>query len=158
LICLSAQWLGPWWDVRSLVTALITARGLAGRVAAGGEPLGLTTDPRRVERMLANLIGNAVGHSGRDVVVRTGTDGAHGYVGVADAGPGIPPEHLPRVLERFCKAGSARADAGSGLGLAIAQENARLLGGNIRVTSDAQRGSVFLLVLPLGSAGDVSGL
>jgi two-component system sensor histidine kinase MtrB len=77
---------------------------------------------------------------------------------VADAGPGISPEHLPHVLERFCKADSARAGAGSGLGLAIALENARLLGGNIRVTGDVQRGSVFWLVLPLGSAGDVSEL
>jgi two-component system sensor histidine kinase MtrB len=93
------------------------------------EPLGLTTDPRRVERMLANLIGNAVEHSGRDVRVRTAAGGAHGYVKVADAGPGILPEHLPRVLERFCKSDSARAGAGSDLGLAIAQENARFLGG-----------------------------
>jgi len=90
--------------------------------------------------------------------VRTGAGGAHGYVEVADAGPGISPEHLPHVLERFCKADSARAGAGSDLGLAIALENARLLGGNIRVTSGVQRGSVFWLVLPLGSAGDVSGL
>lgn len=60
-------------------------------------------------------------------MVRTGTDGAHGYGEVADAGPGIPPEHLPRVLERFCKADSAPAGAGSGLGLAIARESARLL-------------------------------
>ena len=72
------------------MTVLITARGLADRVAAGGEPLGLTTGPRRVERMLANLIGNTVEHSGRDVVVRTGAGGAHGYVEMADAGPGHP--------------------------------------------------------------------
>jgi len=145
-------------DVRSLVTALITARGLADRVITDGEPLRLTTDPRRVERILANLVGNAVEHSGRDVRVRTGTDGAYGYVDVADAGPGIPPEHLPHVFERFYKADSARTSAGSGLGLAIAQENARLLGGHISVTSDVRRGSVFRLVLPLGSAGDVSEL
>jgi two-component system sensor histidine kinase MtrB len=56
------------------------------------------------------------------------------------------------------KADSARTGAGSGLGLAIAQENARLLDGNIRVSSDVERGSVFRLVLPLGSAGDVSEL
>jgi two-component system, OmpR family, sensor histidine kinase MtrB len=66
--------------------------------------------------------------------------------------------HLPHVLERFREADSARVGAGSGLGLAIALENARLLGGNIPVSSDVQRGSVFWLVLPLGSAGDVSGL
>jgi signal transduction histidine kinase len=143
-------------DVQAVVAALISARGWQDRVAVDGGPLTLTTDPRRVERILANLVGNAVEHSGRDVVVRTGTDGANGCVDVADAGPGIPPEHLPHVFERFYKADSARAGLGSGLGLAIAFENARLLGGNISVSSDTERGSVFRLTLPLGPGGDVS--
>ncbi len=143
-------------DVRAVAAALISARGWEDRVAVNGDPLELTTDPRRIERILANLIGNAVEHSGRDVEVRTGTDGADGYVDVADAGPGIPPEHLGHVFERFYKADSARASGGSGLGLAIARENARLLGGNISVSSDVRRGSVFRLVLPLGPEGDVS--
>ncbi len=143
-------------DVRSVVVALISARGWQDRVAVHGGSLTLTTDPRRIERILANLVGNAVEHSGRDVVVRTGTDGAHGCIDVADTGPGIPPEHLPHVFERFYKADSARAGLGSGLGLAIALENARLLGGDISVSSDVEGGSVFRLTLPLGSAGDVS--
>jgi signal transduction histidine kinase len=143
-------------DVGSIVAALISARGWEDRVAVDGEPVTLTTDPRRVERILANLVGNAVEHSGRDVGVRTATDGAHGFVDVTDAGPGIPPEHLPHVFERFYKADSARTGAGSGLGLAIALENARLLGGNISVSSDVERGSVFRLTLPLGPAADVS--
>src|SRR5712691_10577740 len=143
-------------DVQAVVAALISARGWQDRAAVDGGPLTLTTDPRRVERILANLVGNAVEPSGRDVVVRTGTDGADGCVEVADAGPGIPPEHLGHVFERFYKADSARASGGSGLGLAIARENARLLGGNISVSSDVRRGSVFRLVLPLGPEGDVS--
>ncbi len=143
-------------DVRSLVTALISARGWEERVTVDGEPLTLTTDPRRVERILANLVGNAVEHGGRDVRVRTCTDGAVGRVDVADAGPGIRPEHLPHVFERFYKADSARASPGSGLGLAIAFENARLLGGNLGVSSQVERGSVFRLTLPLGPTSDVS--
>ena len=143
-------------DVQAVVAALISARGWQDQVAVDGGPLTLTTDPRRVERILANLVGNAVEHSGRDVVVRTGTDGAHGWIDVADAGPGIAPEHLPHVFERFYKADSARAGLGSGLGLAIASENARLLGGNISVSSEVERGSVFRLTLPLGPGGDVS--
>ena len=143
-------------DVRCIVAALISARGWEGQVAVDGEPLTLTTDPRRIERIVANLVGNAVEHSGRSVGVRTGTDGAYGLVDVADAGPGVPPEHLPHVFERFYKADSARTSPGSGLGLAIALENARLLGGNISVSSDVKRGSVFRLTLPLRPAGDVS--
>jgi Histidine kinase-, DNA gyrase B-, and HSP90-like ATPase len=85
-----------------------SARGWQDRVAVGGEPLTLTTDPRRIERILANLVGNAVEHSGLDVGVRISTDGVHGCVEVADAGPGHPPEHLPHVFERFYKADPAR--------------------------------------------------
>jgi two-component system sensor histidine kinase MtrB len=143
-------------DVRSLVTALIGARRWQNQVCVTGKPLTLATDPRRVERILANLVANAVEHSGRDVEVRTGTDGAYGYVDVADAGPGIPPEHLPRVFERFYKADPARTGTGTGLGLAIAQENARLLGGTIGVSSDVERGSVFRLTLPLSPPADVN--
>jgi signal transduction histidine kinase len=143
-------------DIKSIVTALVGARGWLDRVAVEGEPLTLITDPRRVERILANLVENAVEHSGRDVRVRTSTDGGQARVEVTDGGPGIPPDQLPLIFERFYKADSARASAGSGLGLAIALENARLLDGDISVSSDVQRGSAFRLTLPLGLAGDVS--
>jgi signal transduction histidine kinase len=145
-------------DVRSILVALISARGWHDRVAVDSEPLMLITDPRRIERILANLVDNAVEHSGRDVRVRTSTDGAHGCVEVTDGGPGIPAEQLPLIFERFYKADPARTSAGNGLGLAIALENARLLGGNISVASDVQRGSVFRLTLPIGLADDVSEL
>jgi two-component system sensor histidine kinase MtrB len=145
-------------DVRSLVTALIAARRWQDQVSVGGEPLTLATDPRRVERILANLVANAVEHSGRDVSVRTGADGAYGYIDVADAGPGIPPEHLPHVFERFYKADPARTSTGSGLGLAIARENARLLGGAMVVSSDVAHGSVFRLTLPLSPPANVNEL
>jgi two-component system sensor histidine kinase MtrB len=141
-------------DVRSIVTGLISARGWQDRVAVDVGPLTLTTDPRRIERILANLVENAVEHSGRDVRVRSSTDSVHGCIEVADGGPGIPPDRLPLIFERFYKADSARASAGSGLGLAIALANARLLGGDITVSSDVQRGSVFRLTVPLGPADD----
>jgi len=143
-------------DIRSIVTGLIGARGWQDRVALDGEPLTLTTDPRRIERILTNLVENAIEHSGRDVRVRTSANGTCGCVDVTDGGPGIPPEQLPLIFERFYKADSARTSAGSGLGLAIALENARLLGGDISVFSDVQRGSVFRLTLPAGQAEDVS--
>lgn len=143
-------------DIRFIVTALIGARGWQDRVAVDGEPLSLVTDPRRVERILANLVENAVEHSGRDVRVRTATDAVSGCVEVTDGGPGIPAEQLPLIFERFYKADSARTSGGSGLGLAIALENARLIGGDITVSSDVRSGSVFRLTLPIGQADDVS--
>ena len=63
-------------------------------------------------------------------------------------GPGIPPDRLPHVFDRFYKADTARAGPGSGLGLAIALENARLLGGDIEVWSEVGRGTRFTLRLP----------
>jgi two-component system, OmpR family, sensor histidine kinase MtrB len=143
-------------DARSIVTALISARRWQDRVTVAGEPLMLTSDPRRLERILTNLIGNAVEHTGGAVAVQVASDGAQACVEVTDAGPGISAEHVPHVFERFYKADSARAGAGSGLGLAIALENARLLGGNIIVRSDVERGSVFRLTLPMEPAGDVT--
>jgi two-component system sensor histidine kinase MtrB len=70
-------------------------------------------------------------------------------VEVADDGPGIPPEHLPHLFERFYKADAARSGGGTGLGLAIAHENARLLGAALEVESDPGRGSRFTLRLPV---------
>jgi two-component system sensor histidine kinase MtrB len=70
-------------------------------------------------------------------------------VEVSDQGPGIPPDVLPHVFERFYKADPARAGGGSGLGLAIALENARLLGGSIDASSTVGAGSRFTLRLPV---------
>jgi len=140
-------------DILAIATALVAARGWSDLVLVDGQPLIVATDPRRIERILANLIGNAVEHSGHDVRVRTHADDDYGYVDVADGGPGIAPDHLQHVFERFYKADAARSHGGSGLGLAIALENARLLGGDISVSSDVQRGSVFRLTLPLAYDG-----
>jgi two-component system sensor histidine kinase MtrB len=109
----------------------------------------LTTDPRRVERIVANLVGNALEHGGRDVAVRVGADGLGAFVEVADRGPGIAREDLPHLFERFYKADPARTGRGTGLGLAIALENARLLGGDVAVWSEPGQGSRFTLRLPV---------
>ena len=108
----------------------------------------ITSDPRRLERIVANLVGNALEHGGGNgVAVRVGRDGSGAFVEVADRGPGIPPEHLPHLFERFYKADPSRTGRGSGLGLAIAQENALLLGGEIDVRSEPGAGSTFTLRL-----------
>jgi signal transduction histidine kinase len=134
-------------DLSAAIAAVVRARGWDGRVRLDAEKTIVTTDPRRLERIVANLVGNGLEHGGDSVTVRVGRDGEHAFVEVADQGPGIPPEHLPHLFERFYKADPSRSGPGSGLGLAIAQENARLLGGEIEVRSEPGRGARFTLRL-----------
>jgi signal transduction histidine kinase len=136
-------------DIGSLVATAVRSRRWDDRVSIDRDDVVLTTDPRRLERIVANLIGNALEHSGRDVSVRVGMDGLGAFVEVTDTGPGIPPDRLLHVFDRFYKADSSRAGPGSGLGLAIALENARLLGGDLDVWSEVGRGTRFTLRLPL---------
>jgi signal transduction histidine kinase len=132
-------------DVAALVRAAVRARGWQDRVQIEGDGLSVTSDPRRLERIVANLVDNALEHGGSSVSVRVG----EGEIEVADDGPGIPPEHLPHVFERFYKADASRSGSGTGLGLAIARENAILLGGRLEVASEPGAGSRFTLVLPV---------
>ena len=135
-------------DLASLTAAILRARGWSERVHLDGEGTEVTTDPRRLERIVTNLVGNALEHGGGDgVAVRVGRDGSGAFVEVADHGPGIPPEHVPHLFERFYKADPSRTGRGSGLGLAIAHENALLLGGEIDVRSEPGAGSTFTLRL-----------
>ena len=136
-------------DLGSLVTSAVGARGWRDRVRLETEEIVITSDPRRLERIVANLIGNALEHGGRDVSVRVGRDGVGPFVEVADRGPGIAREDLPHLFDRFFKADRARAGRGTGLGLAIALENARLLGGDITVASEPGAGTRFTFRLPV---------
>jgi signal transduction histidine kinase len=134
-------------DLAALTGAIVRARGWDGRVRLDADATAIETDPRRVERILSNLIGNALEHGGDRADVRVGRENGRAFVEIADHGAGIPPEHLPHLFERFYKADPSRTGRGSGLGLAIAQENARLLGGEIEVWSEPGMGSRFTLRL-----------
>ncbi len=136
-------------DLGSLAAGLVRSRGWDTSVSFDVEPIAVETDPRRVERILSNLIENALAHGGRDVAVQIGRNGTGAFVEVSDRGRGIAPEHFAHVFERFYKADPSRAGGGSGLGLAIALENARLLGGGIEAWSELGAGSRFTLTLPV---------
>ena len=108
-------------------------------------------DRRRVERILRNILVNAVEHGeGKDVVITTALDSAAVAVSVRDFGVGLGPGDEQRVFERFWRADPARArnTGGTGLGLAISLEDARLHGGWLQAWGERGKGSVFRLTLP----------
>ena len=135
-------------DLRPLIESIVHSRGWDGSVAISGDGGSVGSDRRRIERIVANLVGNAVEHGGGRARVRIGVDAGDAVIEVADDGPGIAPEFAPRLFERFSKADAARTGAGSGLGLAIARENAALLGGSIAVASPSGGGATFTVALP----------
>jgi len=115
----------------------------------------IQTDKRRLERIVINLVENALRHGAPPIkVVLVGPSGRAAdsealRVVVTDRGPGIPPNDLPHVFDRFYKADPSRsASRGSGLGLAIAMENARLLGGDLSASNRPEGGACFALALP----------
>ena len=136
-------------DVTRLVGSIIRARGWDSKVALAGDDVVLETDPRRLERIVGNLVENALEHGGGEVSVGIALDNGEAEIAVADGGPGIDSEHLPYVFDRFYKADQARTKGGTGLGLAIARENARLLGGDIAVASSPGAGTRFTVRLPV---------
>ena len=136
------------FDLGTLVEGTIRSRGWDGRLEVRSESIPVVTDRSRVDRIVANLIGNALEHGGDGVVVRVGRDDEGAFVEVTDAGPGIAAEHLAHVFDSFYRVDGARSGPGSGLGLAIARENARLLGGDLEVRSEPGAGSRFTLRLP----------
>ncbi|MFJ6823172.1 ATP-binding protein [Streptomyces niveus] len=137
-------------DVADQVTACIDARAWLDAVeldAARGMMARL--DPRRLDVILANLIGNALKHGGSPVRVSVRSVGGELVVEVRDNGPGIPEAVLPHVFDRFYKASASRPRSeGSGLGLSIAMENAHIHGGDITAANLPEGGAVFVLRLP----------
>jgi heavy metal sensor kinase len=103
-------------------------------------------------RLLLNLLDNAIKFTptAGQVIVQAETIAEEVCITITDQGPGIPPEHLPHVFERFYRVESARSrsDGGTGLGLAIAAEIARVHGGRLEVQSQPGCGTSFIVRLP----------
>ncbi|WP_436494825.1 ATP-binding protein [Actinokineospora sp. HUAS TT18] len=137
-------------DVAAAVRATLRQRRWADQVETD-LPEGITArlDPRRLDVIVANLVGNALKHGAPPVSVRLREDPLWIVLEVADRGAGLPPAVLPQVFDRFYKADTARARSeGSGLGLAIARENARLhRGGELVAENRPDGGAVFTLRL-----------
>jgi two-component system sensor histidine kinase MtrB len=112
------------------------------------------TDKTRLERVVGNLVENAVVHgAGKEVLITLDRLNGAARISVVDQGPGIDATQLHRIFERFWRGDVSRkrdGRAGSGLGLAIARENAGLIGADLRVESGAGLGTRFEVVLPRG--------
>jgi two-component system sensor histidine kinase MtrB len=142
-------------DVADLVRVTLRARGWSEPVHAELPPaVTARLDPRRVDVILANLVGNALRHGEPPVSVRLSADPHWITLEVRDHGPGLDEAVLPHVFDRFYKADAARARSeGSGLGLAVARENARLhrdgeRQGSLGAANAPAGGAVFTLRLP----------
>jgi signal transduction histidine kinase len=112
-------------------------------------------DAQRLHQALLNLLGNAVKYcgSGDCVTVRARDAGEYLAVSVADTGPGIPAEELPRIFERFYRVpGAERRASGAGLGLSITRQIVEVHGGKLDVTSEEEKGTTFILTLPVEDA------
>lgn len=109
-------------------------------------------DRDRLEQALGNLVDNAVKYtpSGGQVVLKAELRNGEVHLVVEDTGPGIPPEHLPRVFERFYRAdpSRSRAEGGTGLGLAITKHIALAHGGRVEAANRPTGGARFEVVLP----------
>jgi two-component system, OmpR family, sensor histidine kinase MtrB len=157
-------------ELESFLKQLVRAHGWSDTVAVitPTEPAGededaisiqglvARADKRRLERIVVNLIENALRHGAAPVsiearqrVMKAAQADCYVDVAVTDSGPGIPLEHLPHVFDRFYKADPSRSSSrGSGLGLAIARENARLLGGDVTAANVPGGGARFVVTLP----------
>jgi signal transduction histidine kinase len=112
----------------------------------------LQADPDRLTQVLRNLVRNAVAHTDPGDRVLVAAHSCDGWleIAVSDTGPGIPPDQLEQVFERFHRldAGRSRDTGGSGLGLAIARAITEAHGGTITATSSHWQGATFRLELP----------
>jgi two-component system sensor histidine kinase MtrB len=145
-------------NLAGAVRNCLRVRGWSREVVVDSLPdLRVRVDPRRLDVIIANLVGNALRHGAPPVTIRAWTHPVAGRdwicVCVSDSGPGLPAEILPHVFERFYKADTARTRSeGSGLGLAIAWENARLHDGSIQAASSPGGGAAFTVSLPVSPA------
>ena len=147
-------------ELRSVDLAEVASAAVAlARAAAADAELELETalaraeaegDPERLRQVVVNLLSNALRHTpaGGTITVRTSVEGEQALLDVLDTGPGIAPEDLPHVFERFYRGEGAEASSGSGIGLAVAAELVEAHGGTIEARNRPEGGAAFTVRLP----------
>lgn len=150
-------------DLNEIVTELVAHVQLLGEekgvaVNCGpSRPMPVSGDQARLRQVFLNLLHNAVKYTdpGGNVRIEMTAEDERVLVRIADTGIGIPSEALPHIFDRFYRVDKARnrAEGGIGLGLAIVKTLVELHGGSIGVASEADKGSVFTVSLPLATTG-----
>ena len=131
------------------------------RIDVAGDPgASMLADRRRLLQVARNLLDNAIKFSPEGETVRLGAESGPGWAGfsVADSGPGIPRAEREKIFQRFYQVDRSRSKArpGTGLGLAIVKHLVQLHQGTVDIESEAGRGSLFRIRLPLGRGGDAA--
>jgi two-component system OmpR family sensor kinase len=146
-------------DVAEQVAPLAAARQIRLEVAHEG-PIAVRADPDRLKQVLLNLVDNALRYTPPAGTVRLvaalDPAGATARLQVQDTGPGIAPDHLPHIFDRFYRGdpSRARASGNTGLGLAIARSIVEAHGGTIAAQPGPAGGAWFTIVLPAARPGD----
>jgi CheY-like chemotaxis protein len=142
--------------IESLMRPVATEKGLEFEIVESNAlPAQIRTDPARLHQCLINLVAMKFTEEGYvRVTVSLHEDGDQPHIrfDVKDTGIGIPPEKQEMILEPFTQAdgSTSRKFGGTGLGLAITRQLANLLGGELSITSEVGKGSVFSLMIPVG--------
>jgi signal transduction histidine kinase len=139
---------------RSVQASLSTLAGGRRFQLSGPASLPATFDPELIQRVLNNLLVNAIKFTpdGADVGLELGYQDHCARVTVTDNGPGIAPEFHHRIFEKFAQVASPRRASGLGLGLAFCRLAVEAHGGRIGVVSEPGKGSRFWFTLPLSPA------
>ncbi len=168
LLDLSRIETGHWRPRPEPIRVADLAAEVLGRVAASAKAKGVTLDTTvepgaqtiyadrtALEQILFNLAENAIRHTGEGgrITIRTMREGGGVSLAVSDTGSGIPPEHLPRIFERFYRAdaGRSREAGGTGLGLAIVRHLVEAHGGSVRAESVVGVGTTIRIFFPDGA-------
>nr|WP_277605643.1 MtrAB system histidine kinase MtrB [Glycomyces sp. L485] len=145
-------------DVVHQYSALAEDCGVTIAVTGPGRRVVAEVDSRRVQRILRNLVSNAIEHAeGKPVEITVAESETAVAVAVRDHGVGLKPGHAERVFDRFWRADPSRTrkTGGTGLGLAISLEDAKLHSGTLQAAGAPGRGTLFVLTLPLQAGNRV---
>ena len=138
-------------DIDEIVQGVVERykrQGLAVSAQCGGlPPMRLKT--LAIQRLLTNLVDNALRHGSQEVVIETSLHDKQARLAVLDRGPGIPAADAERMLQPFTRLNTARSTSGSGLGLAIVDRIAKMHGGRVQLLPRAGGGLEARVELPL---------